>query len=77
MNDENENLNFEMHDLDEKLKSEMEFLTKLKEDYLNKKITYEDLIIKTKESVETSSNYRVLLNDIMNRIETGDDPLKS
>ena len=77
MNDENENLNFEMHDLDEKLKSEMEFLTKLKEDYLNKKITYEDLIIKTKESVETSANYRVLLNDIMIRIETGDDPLKS
>ena len=77
MNDENENLNFEMHDLDEKLKSEMEYLIKLKDDYLNKKITYEDLIIKTKESVETSANYRVLLNDIMNRIETGDDPLKS
>jgi hypothetical protein len=77
MDDENVNLNFEMHDLDEKLKSEMEFLIKLKEDYLNKKITYEDLIIKTKESVETSTNYRVLLNDIMNRIETGDDPLIS
>lgn len=77
MVDENENLAFEMQNLDENLKSEMEYLLNLKEAYLNKKITYEELIIKTKKSLETSAAYRVLLNDIINRIESGDEPVKS
>lgn len=74
---EDENLNFEMEILDENLKDEIEMLMKLKDDFLNGKIEYTELIDAVKQSLEVTGKYKILLDDIIKRIETGSDPVKN
>ncbi len=77
MDDENENMSYEMQDLDNNLKNERDILLRLKEDYLNKIITHDELVDRIKESMESSKNHKVILDDIADRIETGDEREKN
>ncbi|MCP3923411.1 MAG: hypothetical protein GY714_12600 [Desulfobacterales bacterium] len=77
MDEENENMSYEMQDLDNNLKNEREILLKLKEDYLNKIITHDELVDRIQQSMASSKNHRVILDDIADRIETGDEREKN
>ncbi len=62
-------LDIEMQNLEEQLKQELEYLFKLKEDFKKGLVTEKEVFEAVKKTNRTSTQYEILLNDIIERLE--------